>query len=214
LLSTFDEERRFCADATLRQSLARLSAWFADPGKKLPRSEPLVDDFNVIFGQLYPGGALVAERETANSAFEDPRTPSGRPGTRAPHLWLHGDDGPVAVHDLIGRDFLLLADMDGRSWNEAAASATRQGTVAVRCVRVGEVDGDSELPDRFRSSYGLRPGGAALIRPDGFIAWRSSVEPEDAAGTLQQVLHQILGQASPAPVATGARPRGLQSRSR
>src|SRR5262249_5677279 len=69
LLDTYDSERRPIAEATLAQALARLSAWFKDPGKRLPPPVPIVDDYDVIFGQIYPEGAFVAE-ETAPPSFE------------------------------------------------------------------------------------------------------------------------------------------------
>jgi putative polyketide hydroxylase len=29
----------------------------------------------------------------------------------------------------------------------------------------------------FKTAYGLQPGGATLVRPDGYIAWRSVTAP-------------------------------------
>jgi hypothetical protein len=56
LLETYDSERRPVVDGTVAQSLARLHAWFKDPGKKLPPPEKIIDDSAVIFGQIYRSG--------------------------------------------------------------------------------------------------------------------------------------------------------------
>jgi 2-polyprenyl-6-methoxyphenol hydroxylase-like FAD-dependent oxidoreductase len=48
LLDTYDNERRWIAERTLAQALARLQAWFKDPSKKLPRAEKIIDDYHVI----------------------------------------------------------------------------------------------------------------------------------------------------------------------
>ncbi|WP_344430943.1 FAD-dependent monooxygenase [Amycolatopsis minnesotensis] len=75
-----------------------------------------------------------------------------RVGARAPHLWL----GDVAVHDLCVDGFVLLCDSP--EWTDAASAA------GVRAHRAEEAEGWAER-------YG---SGAALIRPDGYVAWCSS----------------------------------------
>jgi putative polyketide hydroxylase len=47
----------------------------------------------------------------------------------------------------------------------------------------------------FRSSFGLDPSGASLIRPDGYVAWRSPELPADPAAALVAAMKQV---ASPA----------------
>ena len=81
LLDTYDAERRPVADRTVAQALARLQAWFKDPGRKLPPPEPIVDDNAVIFGYRYPAGAFVAEGDE-------------RPGTSSKIL-AHRPDDPA-----------------------------------------------------------------------------------------------------------------------
>jgi putative polyketide hydroxylase len=43
----------------------------------------------------------------------------------------------------------------------------------------------------FPDAYGIGPAGAALVRPDGIVAWRSAGPP--AAGEVPEVLARILG---------------------
>ncbi|WP_312871904.1 aromatic-ring hydroxylase C-terminal domain-containing protein [Amycolatopsis acididurans] len=80
--------------------------------------------------------------------------------------------------DLLGRGWLLLAN--GPGWRQAEVPALEAGV-------------DFRDPhDVFAARYGLRPGGASLIRPDGIVAWRSPGPVADAATTVSGVLDQLL----------------------
>ncbi len=82
--------------------------------------------------------------------WEDPHAPSGRPGFRAPHATVERDGKSVSTLDLIGRDFVLFT---GSDWAHAPAGLDTHA---------------------IGSAYGLEPGSAVLVRPDGFIAWRGN----------------------------------------
>ena len=110
---------------------------------------------------------------------------AGQPGTRAPHIWLTIGRKRLSTLDLFGRDWVLLTE-DER-WRDASALASRQLGVRLDCVRVG-ADAIAAHPEEFRKSYGLGPTGAALIRPDGYITWRSI----DLSAYAQSVLLDTL----------------------
>ena len=117
LLDTYDAERRPVADRTVAQALARLQAWFKDPSRTLPPPEPIVDDNIVIFGYRYPIGAFIAEGDDESAdLFEDPRAPSGRPGSRAPHLIVKRGDDEVSTIDLFAGRWVLCAGPEGQPW--------------------------------------------------------------------------------------------------
>jgi hypothetical protein len=81
--------------------------------------------------------------------------------SRAPHLWLDRDGERIGVHDLFHDTFVLLSQSDG--WDVAAQD------LPVRVYRVG-----TDLID-LESQRNARYGDATvLVRPDGYIAWRSS----------------------------------------
>jgi hypothetical protein len=48
-----------------------------------------------------------------------------------------------------------------------------------------------------RAAYGVGRGGAALVRPDGFLAWRTPKPPPDTHATLRNVLTHLLAQPTP-----------------
>jgi hypothetical protein len=194
LLDTYDTERRFVAERTLGQALARLAAWFKDTGNRLPPPEPITDDLAVIFGPRYPAGALIADDgapATATDAFEDPRTPSGRPGIRAPHFELERGGTRRPIHDAFGKAFTLLVGPQGHGWADAAPAVARQRGLELPVIRI-DIDA-TDIDGRFTKSYGVSDRGAVLVRPDGIVAWRSPGAAGHPEAALGDALSAILG---------------------
>jgi putative polyketide hydroxylase len=56
-----------------------------------------------------------------------------------------------------------------------------------------------ETPDAFqktlRTSFGIGPAGATLIRPDGYVAWRATDMPAEPAKEIAQVLKRVAAAA-------------------
>jgi hypothetical protein len=58
--------------------------------------------------------------------------------------------------------------------------------------RIGP-DGDLlDLEHGWSTGMGVSPEGAVLVRPDGFVAWRSSTLATEPGPLLEQVLAHIL----------------------
>jgi hypothetical protein len=56
-------------------------------------------------------------------------------------------------------------------------------------------DGTGDLGDtdaHFCDAYGISPDGAVLVRPDGFVAWRSADAGGATADGLAGVLSRVL----------------------
>ncbi|MEU6461339.1 hypothetical protein [Streptomyces sp. NPDC046976] len=118
-----------------------------------------------------------------------------RPGTRAPHLWLDHDGRRIGVHDLFHDAFTLVTGPSGDEWTSAAAEVTARTSVPVRAYRVGPAASGAELTDvesEWATRYRLGQGGAALIRPDGYVAWRSEELRAHPAAALTDALRRIL----------------------
>jgi 2-polyprenyl-6-methoxyphenol hydroxylase-like FAD-dependent oxidoreductase len=172
LLETYDTERRPVADRTVAQALARLQAWFKDPGRALPPPEPIVDDRAIIFGYRYPSGAFVAERETApTEVFEDPRAP-GQPGSRAPHVIVERAGTPVSTVDLFAGHWVLAYGPRGDVWPDRVRRSPAAAALRVVCHGMRPAGDLLDTGDRWSTAYGVEADGAVLVRPDGFIAWR------------------------------------------
>lgn len=189
LLDSYDAERRPVADATLAQALARLAAWFKDPARRLPPPVKIVDELNVILGQAYPAGAFVPEG--SGEIFEDPRNPSGRPGTRAPHVAVERSGERLSTLDLFGRGFVLLTGVRGEPWREAAAEIAFSGGPNVDAYQFGSAGSLTDVENRWAPIYGVNEGGAVLVRPDGIVAWRKRGAEEEPETVLRDALEQI-----------------------
>jgi putative polyketide hydroxylase len=133
----------------------------------------IVDPARGLFGYVCPAGAFLPEPgQAGGDPFEDPAHPTARPGARAPHVVLA--DGS-STRDRFGRGFVLFTAGRDSDWSKAAAGLLPQVSV-------------HSLDDAARAVYRLPVGGAALVRPDGVIAWRST-DPAALAAALHDILH-------------------------
>ncbi|GAA5058208.1 FAD-dependent oxidoreductase [Nocardia callitridis] len=126
---------------------------------------------------------------------EDPRHPSGRPGSRAPHLWLRRGGAELSTTELSTTDlfdgaFVLLVGPDGTQWAAAAETSATASGIELHVHRIGADYDDVE--HRFLCAYGLADTGAALVRPDGFLAWRAPIAPPEPDNALLTALATVL----------------------
>ena len=143
-----------------------------DPSGKLPPPEQIRDDNAVIFGYRYAAGAFVDDDRNGPDDFIDPRKPSGRPGSRAPHLVVTHAGAPVSTIDLFADRWVLISGRDGKGWSDCvrrSSSARALGVVWHGIQPAGDLE---DMANRFSTAYGVGTDSAVLIRPDGFIAWR------------------------------------------
>lgn len=136
----------------------------------------------------------------------------GRPGTRAPHLWLtrprarpgarEAGAAQISSLDLFGRRHVLLVGMEAEEWQRAGLAVAAQERTALDVIRIGTDVLDPS--GRWPRAYGVKSDGAVLVRPDGFIAWRSrrgAASAVDAEAALGAVLAQTLCNDPKAPAA-------------
>ena len=142
--------------------------------------------FSLLVGYQYRSAAVVSDEPApanpdAVSLVEDLR---GQPGTRVPHVWVHGDRR-VSTLDLLGARFTLLNAENCAAWADAAAGASAALGVPVAVQQV--IPGGA-----WAQATGLTPGGALLVRPDDFVGWRAAELPADPEKQLLQALSAIL----------------------
>jgi 2-polyprenyl-6-methoxyphenol hydroxylase-like FAD-dependent oxidoreductase len=195
LLETYDAERRPVGEFTVEQSYARYVGRVA-PYLGATDAQPVLDDLYLELGYRYASPAVIAEPagepETGELPHRHPRDCHGQPGSRAPHVWLHRRDELVSALDLFGGNFVLLAGPRGAAWRDAAREAAGRLGLGLDAYLVN--DGTGELEDAgsdFGAAYGISPGGAVLVRPDGFVAWRAA----DAAGATAEAMTGVLSRA-------------------
>jgi 2-polyprenyl-6-methoxyphenol hydroxylase-like FAD-dependent oxidoreductase len=187
LLETYEAERRPAAAFTVEQAYTRYVTRTAPfLGKK--DFQPLADDFDIELGYLYRSAAIVpapGDGVAEGQTHEHPGDSHGRPGSRAPHLWIQQRGRRTSTLDLCRGAFVLLAGSDATAWFDAApAAAARFPGLHLEAHRI--------VDDGFTAAYGISASGATLARPDGFVAWRSKSSASDPEGELTRVLTEIL----------------------
>ncbi len=189
LLETYEVERKPVGKFTVEQAYTRYVTRTA-PYLGAKDFEPPANDFNIELGYLYRSPGIMSEDQD-DKVHDDPRQTFGRPGSRAPHVWLERDGGRVSTIDLAGQTFALIAGPEGETWCNAARAAANQLGIKLEthCVNGG---GLRDPDGAFLQAYGLSAGGAALIRPDGFVAWRATSPPSNPETTMTSVLRSIL----------------------
>jgi len=171
----------------LAQSLARLQRWFRDTSGRLPSPVEIVPDYDVVFGQRYRDGAVIGEDGKGTADFADHATLSGEPGTRAPHVPIIQAGKEGSTLDLFGRDFVLLSASE--DWDTATSKLSNDALgLRFRQFSAGMLARGKE---NLTGAFGVGAGGAVLVRPDGFVAWRTNELPRDPAGSLVAVLRQL-----------------------
>jgi 2-polyprenyl-6-methoxyphenol hydroxylase-like FAD-dependent oxidoreductase len=183
LLTTYETERRPVGKFTVEQAYTRYvtrSATYL--GAK--DFQPLASDFNIELGYIYRSPAIIAEDDIERGS-EDPRESHGRPGSRAPHLWIEKNGQQISTLDLFGRGFTLLTTRGGAAWVDASRAAARQ---------IQGLDFDAHvIPSaEFATAHGLGDNGAVIVRPDGFAAWRSKEITSDPGRTVVSALTTVL----------------------
>ncbi|MEV7612658.1 FAD-dependent monooxygenase [Streptomyces sp. NPDC089799] len=204
LLDTYGEERRPVALATSERASAR-SVEHDHPGySPLPGAPGVPGGPSAKAGKdsrmlptamayCYPRGALIGgdpEREIIPAGM----LLDGSPGTRAPHLWLEGPDGRMSSLDLYERSFTLLSS-PGTPWRAAAERVAGRMSVRLAGPTLGEgPDAELRTPDGadWAALHGVRADGAVLVRPDGYVAWRSEGPVADPEAELSSVLDRVL----------------------
>ena len=135
----------------------------------------------MIFGASYESAAIVPDgtppAPVANRVTD--YVPSARPGGRAPHAWLERKGERLSTIDLFGKGFALLTSAKANGW---ATAAERLGIAS------------HPLGGReWAEAYGVDEDGAVLVRPDGYVGWRSATSTNDPAAALGGAMTGLLG---------------------
>lgn len=169
LLTSYDAERRPISRLTVEQAYTRY-VLRVDPSLPQDDLQPPMGDASIELGAVYRSGA-VHETGAPEQPLDDPRLHSWAGGTRVPHLTL--EEGRSTV-DLPGHGFALLVEAEEDDWHKVA-------DVAQRAL---------DVPLTVQAVHDTNLEGAALVRPDGVIAWRTDDAP--AISGLESALTSLL----------------------
>ena len=199
LLTTYQTERHPVGRLASEQSLVGPAASLLTRGSddRLLPAEKRISLYSLIAGYRYRSEAIVSEDPPPSTpeSVELMASPAftGEPGTRVPHLWLERGGQRLSTLDLLDGPFVLLTGPDGTAWHETArAVAAGQGIGLATCSIGADAD-LRDLENGWQTKMGMSSQGAVLVRPDGFVAWRTSTLPTNPAQQLEQVFAHILG---------------------
>ncbi|MDH6541311.1 FAD-dependent oxidoreductase [Streptomyces lavendulae] len=195
LLHTYEQERLPVARATSERASAR-SAEHSHPGYVPPPTMgggPGSGVLTTAMGYCYPEGAVIGG-DPSRPVIPETMRLTGEVGTRAPHMWLTRAGERISLLDLYERSFVLLGGA-GTPWREAAREVARQTGVRLDAYAIGSgPDADLVQPDGadWAELHALAADGAVLVRPDGFVAWRSEGAVADPRAVLTDALTRLL----------------------
>lgn len=197
LLDTYEAERLPVARATSARASARSGehshpGYSAAPGVGGGKQGGML---SVALGYRYVRGAVLGTDP------EQPVVPqgvqlNGEPGSRAPHLWVHQGGERKSTLDLYEQTLVLLTDGADVAWRRAAARVADRLQVRLQAYGIGPgADLEPENGANWAELHGTTAQGAVLVRPDGFVAWRSTGPAADAESALHEVLTTLLHRA-------------------
>lgn len=182
LLDSYATECRPIAGQYVELSTASFNAIAALPGAKafrdavaadsgLPRSLSAPDQLKAQF--CYEDSPICVPDGTRPPEGKAQFVPSARPGTRAPHCWIA--DGRSTL-DLFGGGFVLVRFGSPDAEIEPLTEAAAARGVPLEIVDIDHADA---------ASIYQKP--LVLVRPDGHVAWRGDVLPDDAVSLVDHV---------------------------
>jgi 2-polyprenyl-6-methoxyphenol hydroxylase-like FAD-dependent oxidoreductase len=183
LLETYNSERQPIGWLRHQQTFARPD--YAADAQGIAASEPIFDDVAMELGQLYRSAAIVG----AGAELPPARRPDewqGQPGTRAPHAWVARGGERISTLELFQGWVVLAAD---GAWGPLVTRAGAELGLDVKFVHIG-ADIIPDDKDQLQTAMGLGTGGASLIRPDGYVAWRTREWPAEAQPAFERALAQ------------------------
>jgi 2-polyprenyl-6-methoxyphenol hydroxylase-like FAD-dependent oxidoreductase len=190
LLATYNTERQPVGELAMQQAYTRYVLRVV-PERGKEGMQPIVSDLNMEIGYGYRSPAIISEPGNEAPLHSDPHRSRGMPGTRAPHVVLERAGESVSTFDLFTKNFCILAAPDGGAWCEAARAAAADLGLALDAHHIDHDDlRDSQR--RFIDAYGLSPSGAVLVRPDGFVGWRTADASRASAATMHKILAPLL----------------------
>lgn len=190
LLETYTTERRPISALTVEQAYTR---YVLRVDTTLPKDDlmPPLDDAAIELGAIYRSSAVLAY-QTPQQPLDSPHARTWLAGARVPHVPLSGDGSETSSLDAAGPGFALLAGDGHDEWRRAAAGVSQ--SVGAE-VAVWPVDAAS-VPAQPDAAAGSGWTGAALIRPDGVIAWKPGLPAGEAAGQLASAMARLLSRGS------------------
>jgi putative polyketide hydroxylase len=86
---------------------------------------------------------------------------------------------------------VFFSGPDSEAWHEASRKGSETRNFDLESYRIGSGGNLHDVENAWTSTYGVKSDGAILVRPDGFIAWRSRHAVEAPNVVLSDVFHRL-----------------------
>ncbi|WP_158437898.1 FAD-dependent monooxygenase [Naasia lichenicola] len=178
----------------------------ADLSAVLQLKENEYNALGIEVNQRYRSSAIILGDEPAEVWARDPEIyaqHTTRPGAKLPHAWLVDASGRrISTLDLIGDGvFTLLTGLSGAVWTEAVEALN---IPYLRAVVVG-APAAQDLYFSWMRMREVEEDGAVLVRPDGYVAWRSASARGIPLAELTSQLTAVLSTLLERPLPTDGR---------
>lgn len=140
----------------------------------------------------YYSSAVISE-EKPRHQFVRTNSLNARPGSRMPHFWVTSQGERLSTLDFLGNDFILFTGKKNALWQWMANMTEKQSGLKIPVYSIGKTEPLATMTTTVEKALGISESGAVLVRPDGFVAWRS--DSDNAADLINfgSSLKQILG---------------------
>ncbi|GAM89526.1 hypothetical protein ANO11243_075650 [Dothideomycetidae sp. 11243] len=153
-------------------------------------SAQIYGDVEMELGQRYVSQDIIDTEDSRGlPVVQLPEEWKGQPGTRAQHIWLQQDGKKVSTLDHFGPGWTLLSESE--QWGNDLEKARKGLGWDQKDLKFLHMDAKT-IPngESFRAAYDCGTTGASLVRPDGFITWRTRERSSNTVSELMQVLHK------------------------
>ncbi|KUI53234.1 2,4-dichlorophenol 6-monooxygenase [Cytospora mali] len=117
------------------------------------------------------------------------------PGRRLPHAWLNKriPEKKISTIDLAGHGrFCLLTGPGGQDWKIAAEKVSKSLGIEIKTYSIGWKQDYEDVYFDWAKRREVEEDGCVLVRPDRFVAWRSTQLIGDADAKLEKVIRKVL----------------------
>jgi hypothetical protein len=158
-----------------------------DLGQDTDKGHWLHNQVNKILGYRYTSPIILQDEDAADApGLEDEVTkyvPTTWPGGRPPHVFL--TDGKTSIFDRFGTGFSLVDFTSSGELGKTFSAVSNELAIPLKVVH---------LPQE-RHARDMWERDVVLVRPDGHVAWRSSLSEEITLGVeaVATILRKVSG---------------------
>lgn len=150
----------------------------------------------VELGQRYASNAVLKDGTPEPALTRDPELyyhPTTWPGARLPHAWLGRDGFKISTKDLAGHGkFALFTGISGEKWAAVAREVAAELGIEISAHVIGPGREYTDIYEDWTRLREVGEDGCVLVRPDQFVAWRSTSLTANPKSDLLAALKSVL----------------------